>query len=125
MKIIEIGEESLTFDNGTVLMSTHDSDCCEWHWLDFSVMRTYNISTKNGKSINIYDQEFDFSNGVPFKKVEDIGIILDDVDGNHYLICGYGSNNGYYGTNIDLVYCNSDGDRIYEYDVTECQEVSE
>lgn len=123
MRIVEIGDESLTFDNGCVLMSNHSSDCCEWHWLDFSVMRTDKyVSTVTGKSINIYEQEFDFSKCVPFKKIEGTGILLRDVEGNKYLICGYGDNNGYYGTNIDLIYVDDDGNVIFKYDVTECQE---
>lgn len=123
MKITEIGEESLTFDNGCVLMSTHWQECCEWHWLDFSVMRANSyVSTINGKHINIYEQDFDFSNGVTFERVEGLGIMLLDAEGNKYLINGYNDNNGCYYTNIDLIYVNEDGDTIFEYDVSECQE---
>lgn len=125
MKIVEVESESLTFDNGCVLMSVHEPDCCEWHWLDFSVMKTYNISTVTGKEINIFKQEFDFSNGVPFKKVEDLGIILYDIEGNRYLINGYSSNNGYYSTNIDLLYVDDNGEEIYRYDVSECQVIDD
>lgn len=125
MKIKQINEEELIFDDGSILMSAHDQDCCEWHWLDFSVMSYYNVGTSSGKEINILEQEFDFSNGVTFKKVEDVGILLMDTDDNKYLICGYGSNNGYYGTNINLEYRDRDGNIIFEYDVSECQEISD
>lgn len=125
MRITEIGDESLTFDNGCVLMSVHEQDCCEWHWLDFSVMKTYNVSTVTGKTIDIYQQEFDFTNGVPFDRVEDLGILLYDSEGNKYLIPGHGSNNGYYSTDIELVYVNEDGYRIFEYDVSECQKIDD
>lgn len=123
MKILAIEDEKLRFDDGSVLMSTHDQDCCEWHWLDFSVMSLYNFGVATGKPIDIYQQEFDFSNGVTFKKVEDIGIILLDAEENKYLICGHGNNNGYYGTNLDLVYINPSGQEVYSYDITECQEI--
>lgn len=124
MKITNIDDESLIFDDRSMLFTVHEQDCCESHYLDFSVMKMYNIN-KYGRPLNIYEQEFDFSEGVPFKKVEDIGIILFDTDENRYLICGYGYNNGYYGTAIDLRYCDEDGNIIYRYDVTECQEIQE
>lgn len=123
MKITEIGEESLTFDNGCTLMSTHCQEYYEWNWLDFSVMRINSyVSNITGKPINIYEQNFDFSNGVTFERVADIGIMLLDAEGNKYLINSYSANNGLYDTNISLVYVNEDGDTIFEYDVTECQE---
>lgn len=125
MKIVTIEDEKLIFDDGSVLMSTHDQDCCEWHWLDFSIMKLYNVGVTTGKPIDIYQQEFDFSHGVTFKKVEDIGIILLDAEENKYLICGYGNNNGYYGTNLDLVYIDPSGQEVCSYDITECQEVSD
>lgn len=125
MKIAKIEDEALIFDNGHILESTHDQDCCEWHWLDFSVMINYNVSPKTGKEIDIYEQKFDFTDGVPFERVENVGIMLIDTDGNKYLICGYGSNNGYYGDNINLEYKDENGNIIFEYDVSECQVISE
>lgn len=123
MKIKHIGDEEIIFDDGSVLCSTHERDCCEWHWLDFSVMKSYNVGTRNGREINIFEQEFDFTDGVPFNRVEGIGIILFDKEGNKYLICGYGSNNGYYGDDITLEYSDGKGNVIFSYDVTECQEI--
>lgn len=123
MKIVEIGDEYLRFDNGCILMSDHEQDCCESHWLDFSVMSGYNVGTATGKTINIYEQVFDFSNGVSFKEVEDMGILLTDIEGNNYLVNGYGENNGYYGTNIDLILCDENYKTIFEYDVSNCQKI--
>lgn len=121
-KITEIKSDAIIFDDGYVMTSDHCSDCCEHHWLDFSNLATCNIGTVTGKSINIYEQEFDFSNGINFRKVEGVGILLYDTEGNKYLINGYGKNNGYYGTDIDLVLYK--GRMLkYEYDVSECQEI--
>ena len=123
MKIKKIEEEVVTFDDDSKLFSDHDQDCCESHYLDFEILKNYNISNKTGKTIDIYQQEFDFSNGVPFKRVEGMGILLFDKEGNSYLINGYGYNNGYYGTNIDLVYHK--GKEKHIYDVTECQKIED
>ena len=125
MKIKEIREEMVIFDDGSRLFSDHLQDCCEWHYLDFNMLKDYNISPKTGKPIDIYQQEFDFLNGVPFKRVKGMGIILYDKDENGYLINGYGYNNGYYGGNIDLVYEDKNKKVLYKYNVTECQKVEE
>lgn len=117
-------ESKIIFTNGYVLTSEHWNDCCESHYLDFNMMKNYNIGTATGKPIDIYKQSFDFSKGVPFKRVDGIGILLYDTEGNKYLINGYGYNNGYYGTNIDLVLTY--GIMVkYRYNVSECQEIDE
>lgn len=112
-KIKRINEESLEFDNGFVLQSEHESNCCEYHWLDFSILEIYN---------DIYEQEFDVENGIKFKEVEGMGILLYDENGNKYLVNGYGRNNGWYSSNITLVLYNGKGKVVKEYDVTKCQD---
>lgn len=125
--IKEIGNEYIEFHNGMILRSAHEIDCCEYHYLDMSVMSMYNIDNQTGETINIYEREFDFSNGIPFEKVEGMGIKLIDTTGNKYLINGYGSNNGYYNSDIELVLCYHDEDdgtevAIYDEDVSNCQD---
>ena len=122
MKIKIIEEERVIFDDDSVLKSHHDRSCCEWHYLDFNMLKNYNVSPKTGKTLDIYEQEFDFSNGVNFKRVEGMGILLFDVDGNPYLINGYGYNNGWYSDEIILIYKN--GKEEHRYDVTECQKIN-
>lgn len=126
VKILKIegneDESQVIFENGYTLYSQHDSDCCEWHYLDFTMLKSYNIGTATGKEINIYEQKFDFSNGIPFERVKGIGVLLIDTEGNKYLINGYGYNNGYYSDEIELVLAK--GILVkYRYDVTECQDV--
>ena len=36
LKVVAINSESLVFDNGTVLYSDHQQDCCENHYLSFA-----------------------------------------------------------------------------------------
>ena len=126
--IKEIGDEYIEFHNGMILKSYHDRECCEYHYLDMSIMSMYNIDNQTGETISIYEREFDFSNGIPFEKVEGVGIKLIDTTGNKYLINGYGSNNGYYNSDIELILCyydEEDGTEtdIYRVDVSECQEI--
>ena len=125
VKILRIegdeNESKVIFENGYTLFSDHDIDCCEWHFLDFTMLKNYNIGTATGKELNIYEQEFDFSHGIPFKRVKGVGILLIDTQGNKYLINGYGYNSGYYSDDIELLLTKG---RLvkYRYDVTECQD---
>lgn len=121
-KIVGADEDSyVVFENSYVLKSDHSCDCCESHYLDFSMLKNYNVGSKSGKKINIFEQEFDFSKGIPFSRVKGVGILLHDTEGNKYLINGYGYNNGYYGDNIELI-LEKNWLVWYHYDVTECQE---
>lgn len=122
IKIKKISENEIEFDDGSILTSSHERDCCEVHYLDFSNLSAYNIDTTTGKTINIYEREFDFSNGVSFKKVEGVGILLIDIYGSKYLVNGYGFNNGYYGTDITLVYRRPEK-KTLTYDVSKCQNI--
>lgn len=114
IKVIKVEPESIEFDNGVTLSSEHESDCCEHHWLSF-----------NDLSLQDFDGlEFDLSNDNFFKKIEDYGIELVPVNGHSVKVRGYGSNNGYYSTNLTMVV--TDGkDFVKTYDVTECQVVSD
>lgn len=114
-------ESKVIFENDYTLYSDHESDCCEWHFLDFTMLKSCNIGTATGNKINIYEQKFDFSKGIPFRRVEGVGILLIDTEGNKYLINGYGYNNGYYSDSIELVLTK--GKLVkYKYDVSECQD---
>ena len=123
MKIRRIEEERIIFDDDSVLESYHSQCCCEEHYLDFNMLKDYNISPKTGKPINIYECEFDFSKGVTFKRIVGMGILLLDVEGNAYLVNGYGYNNGYYSDEITLVYRKDKEE--HRYDVSECQVINE
>lgn len=123
MKIAYIYELAIGFTNGFSLESYHEYDCSESHWLDFSIMETYNLDTKTGQTINIYDREFDFSNGIPFERVDGMGIMLIDTTGNKYLINGYGKNSGWYSSELELQFVDQNGEIFYSEDVSECQEL--
>lgn len=113
MKIKDIKEEEIIFEDGSKLYSYHESDCCEYHWLDFS-----NIIKEDWK-----DLEFDLSNDNFFKKVEDYGIELIPINNHPLRIPGYGSNNGYYSSNLSLCFESKSGNKTY--DISECQVISD
>lgn len=113
LKVIKVDSEYMEFEGGIKLFSDHRQDCCESHWLDFE-----HISIDDFK-----DMEFDLSNDDFFKRVPDFGIELIPIKGHPVRIAGYGSNNGYYSSDLDLVLKGQDFSR--KYDITDCQNISE
>ncbi len=113
LKVIKVEQEQIEFDNGIKLYSEHESDCCEHHWLSFE-----HITLADFEGL-----EFDLTNDGFFKKIEDYGIELVPINGHSVKVPGYGSNNGYYSTNLKLVVAN--GKDTKTYDITECQVISD
>lgn len=109
LKVVKI-DDALIFDDGTVLESYHDQDCCERHWLEFSDLT---LSDFDGLEFDLTGEEF-------FTRIEDYGIAVNPVKGHPIRIPGYGSNNGWYSTNLLLVVTRLSGEKK-EYDITECQ----
>ncbi len=113
-KVVSVSSEGIYFDNGIKLFSEHSDDCCETHELTF-----------NDLTLSDFDGlEFDLSNDDFFNRIPDYGIELIPIKGWSVKIPGHGHNNGYYGTNIDLVLTYEDGKEFKRYDVTECQVIT-
>lgn len=115
VKVKKVNSEGILFDNDIFLDSDHDSDCCEHHELTFN-----NLTIKDFE-----DLEFDLSNDDFFKRIPYYGIELVPIKGHSVKIPGHGYNNGYYGSNIDLVLTNEDGKLYKKYDISECQVIKE
>lgn len=111
LKVSKVTEACLVFNNGMELSSRHVQSCCEDHYLDFS-----------GLSLADFDGlEFDLSNDDFFERIEGYGIALKPINGLPVRIPGYGSNNGYYSSNLSLVVM--DGRTVIKsYDIEECQD---
>lgn len=114
LKVVKVDAESIEFENGVQLYSNHDQDCCENHYLSFSDLT---IADFEGL-------EFDLTNDNFFRRIEDYGIELVPIHGHSVKVPGYGSNNGYYSSNLDLIVTNGK-DFKKEYDITECQDWSD
>lgn len=111
IKVIKVNDLGIEFDNGVVLDSDHYQDCCENHYLSFD-------------DLTIRDFEglyFDLSNGNFFKGIEDYGVELIPLKGHSIKVPGYGQNNGYYSSNLDLC-LTLKGKLLKSYDITDCQE---
>ena len=111
-KVVKIDSDGLEFENGVKLYSDHCHDCCESHFLSFSDIK-----------LDDFDGlEFDLSNDNFFTRIPDYGIQLNPIKGYPVRIPGYGSNNGYYSSNLDLVLTDDKGFTKY-YDISECQDI--
>jgi len=110
VKVIKIDDESLTFDNGVVLSSNHVAECCESHYL---YLADLTIADFDGL-------EFDISTDDFFERIEDYGIALKPLNGHPVRIPGYGRNNGYYSSRLDLVLSDNSGFSKL-FDISECQ----
>lgn len=112
VKVIKIDSESIVFDNGMSLYSVHDQNCCESHYLSMTDLTM----------LDFEGLEFDLSNDTFFNRIEGYGIELIPIHGHSVKIPGYGSNNGYYSSNLDLVISDANGKTIKSFDISECQE---
>lgn len=111
-KVIAILEDSILFSTGEKLFSVHEQNCCEHHYLSF---KDLTIEDFNGL-------EFDLTGDLFFIPVEGYGIRLIPVNGFPVSIPGYGSNNGYYSTDLTLV-LQKYGERATMFDISQCQEI--
>lgn len=111
LKVVKVNGESIEFENGIILSSNHDQDCCEHHYLSFEDLA---LNDFEDLTFNLETDDF-------FKRIPGYGIELVPNVGHTVKVPGYASNNGYYSDNLDLVLADNK-DYRKEYDITECQE---
>jgi len=93
MKIKQICEDWIEFDNGNTITFDHDQDCCEHNFADFSQLE--DIVT-----------EVEFDSELIFEAVENSGFRFGSKNTPMFFIPCYSSQNGYYTTEIDIYYNN-------------------
>ena len=103
MKIKEIKEEEIIFDNDYILKYYHEQDCCENVYADFEVLKDYNVSTKTGKTINIKDIDFEEHLDYLIQGVKGVGFNIISKIGEKFFIPCYNSQNGYYSSMLELI----------------------
>lgn len=113
-KVILVDSDFIDFDTGHRLLSEHTSDCCEHHYLSMA-----NLDVRDFEGMDFDLDRTDF-----FERVEDFGIRLVATNGYAIPIPGYGSNNGYYSSDLNLVVIDADGKTVWDIDISECQEIS-
>lgn len=111
--VTKIDSETIYFSDGKYLTSNHEQDCCEHHYLSMN-----DLTMDDFKGL-----EFDLSNYNFFERVVGYGIALKPVNGLPVRIPGYGSNNGYYSDQLDLILSDGKG-FSKEYDITDCQVIN-
>lgn len=83
-KIMKADDESIVFDNGYQLYSTHERECCEFHYLD----------TTQVDMDEVKDLEFNLEGTSFYRPVAGYGIELLPLNGHPVRVPGYGHNNG-------------------------------
>ena len=103
MKIKEIKEEEIIFDNGYKLKYFHDQDCCELVYADFEILKKYNVSTKTGKKIDIYEIDFCEELNQLVKGIKNCGFNLLSKIGEKFFVPCYNDQNGNYSDELELI----------------------
>lgn len=112
LKVVKIDANHIGFEDGIQLLSDHNQDCCESHYLSFT-----DLTLEDFEGL-----EFDLSNDDFFERIVGYGVALKPIKGHSIKIPAYASNNGYYGSNIDLVIADANGTILKKYDISECQD---
>lgn len=121
MKLINI-EWGLEFENGNTLRDHHEQDCCEEVYADFDNMQAMvNPFACEGKN-ELDLKELDFfedllSSIVP---IDGLGFYIVTKQGICILVSCYDIQNGYYSSNLSLVYKREDSTIIGEMDISQC-----
>lgn len=112
MKVVEVSDKGLVFDNGYWLYDDHQQDCCESHYLDWNYI---SLEDFEGLSFDLDSDDF-------FERIEGYGIALKPLNGFPIRIAGYGFNNGYYSSNLSLI-VERGGDKK-RFSIGECQNIN-
>jgi len=107
--VVEVSQYSITFSNGDELSSSHESSCCEEHFLSFNDL---SLKDFDGLEFNLEHDNF-------FKKIDDYGIELIPLSGWGVKVPGYGFNNGYYSSDLTLEVGRKG--KYKTFDISECQ----
>ena len=114
VKVVKVSSDELEFENGLFLYSNHDQDCCEQHYLSFNDLT---LADFDGLLFDLESDRF-------FERVEDYGIRLIPLNGHPVSVPGYGSNNGYYSSNLELWVSDRKGfNKVY--DIRQCQVIND
>lgn len=104
MKIVKIDRTGIEFDNGATLTHFHDQDCCERVYADWEHIQ---VLTKIGRN-SISTEEMDFEENLTehIWGLKDVGFTLEDKNGIQLFISCYNQQNGYYSSDLHLIYNN-------------------
>ena len=88
MKIKEINEEAIVFDNDFTITYDHEQDCCEWNYADFA-------------QLDDLARDYDYEADLKFEGVKKAGFRFGDSRRMFFVPC-YSVQNGYYTDELDI-----------------------
>lgn len=102
MKIAEITETEIKFDNGSWLKYHHDQACCEHVYADFEHLNTYNVLPHTGERITIFEIDFPEDIGSAIEGIQGEGFTLQAKDESKWFVPCHNCQNGYYSSDLTL-----------------------
>ena len=91
MRIAEVTEEYILFDNGDRITYDHEQDCCESNYADFEQLDDIARTT-------------DFDTPIEFEDAEEYGFRFGNNDGRMFFVPCYSHQNWYYSNDVDIYY---------------------
>ncbi len=93
MKILEVTDLRITFDNGSEITFDHVQDFCEYNYAAF-------------KQIEERALEIEFDENLIFEETDGYGFRFGSKETEMFFIPCYSEQNGYYSSDIDIFYNN-------------------
>ena len=91
MKIREIQDEQIIFDNGETIGFQHYADCCEWNYADFN-------------QLDDIARNATFTSPLAFEMVEESGFRFGNQPNRMFFVPCYSEHNGYYSSELTILY---------------------
>jgi len=95
MKIKEVTDEHILFDNGSTITFDHAKDCCEYNYADFTQLDELAL-----------DCEFN-EETMQFEAVDRFGFRFGSKNSNMFFVPCYSEQNGYYSSDVDIFFDNN------------------
>lgn len=91
MKIKEITDYTIVFDNGNIISYEHVPEWCECNYADFA-------QTDDIARMTEFDEDLDF------EEVPEAGFRFGNNDGRMFFVPCYSDQNGYYSSDVSIYY---------------------
>lgn len=91
MKIKEVTDEHILFDDGSEITYDHYCDCCETNYADFEQLDTIARNTE-------------FDSDLVFEEADDFGFRFGNKPNKMFFVPCYSNQNVYYSNDVDIYY---------------------
>lgn len=95
MKIVNVTDEFIEFEDGSKITYDHDQDCCEYNYAQFDALDDIALNT-----------DFDLDE-LAFQAIDGSGFRFGNLPSKMFFVPCYSFQNGYYSSDIDI-YFNSE-----------------